>query len=72
METITVKAEGTTLDLLLWRRYGVRGQGLLEETYALNPGLAARGPELPLGTVVTLPALPVAAATAAPVVTLFG
>lgn len=72
-ETITIRGEGISLDLLLWRRYGVRGQGLVEEALVLNPGLAALGPVLPLGTVVTIPDLPPAAsAPAVKVVSLFG
>lgn len=59
-ETITVRGEGITVDLLLWRKYGVRGRGVVEATFALNPGLAALGPILPLGTLVTLADLPAA------------
>lgn len=62
-ETITVRGEGISLDLLLWRRYGVRGQSLVEEALDLSPGLAALGPLLPLGTMVTVPDLPPAPAT---------
>lgn len=71
-ETITVRGEGITLDLLLYRRYGVRGRALLPATLAANPGLAARGAVIPLGTKVQLPEL--STQTAAPVrlVTLFG
>lgn len=57
-ETVTVKGEGITVDLLLWRRYGVRGRGLVEATLDRNPGIAELGLFLPLGTVVTLPDLP--------------
>lgn len=72
-ETVTVRGEGISLDLLLWRRYGVRGQGLVEEALVLNPGLAALGPILPLRTIVTIPDLPPAAsAPAVKVVSLFG
>lgn len=71
-ETITVKGEGLTLDKLLWRRYGVRGQSLVEEALEINPGLAALGPVLPFGTVVMLPELPPETAPAVAVVSLFG
>ena len=54
-DTITVRGEGLTVDLLLWRRDGVRGRALVERTYETNPGLADLGPVLPLGTVVVLP-----------------
>lgn len=72
-ERITIRGDGISLDLLLWRRHGVRGRALVEEAYALNPGLAALGPILPIGTQVVLPEL---AAGASPqprrIVTLFG
>ena len=72
-ETVTIRGEGITLDLLLWRRYGVRGQGLVEEALELNPGLAGLGAVLPLGTAVTLPDLPPAPVRAPrQVVSLFG
>ncbi|MCX2698348.1 MULTISPECIES: tail protein X [Ochrobactrum] len=58
MQTITVKGEGITLDLLLWRAYGVRGRSLLEEALAINTDLAALGAIIPLGTDVLLPDLP--------------
>lgn len=72
-ETITIRGENIPLDLLLWRRYGVRGRSLVERTLDLNPGLAALGPILPLGTVVIIPDLPpVATSPAVKVVSLFG
>ncbi len=72
-ETIVVRGEAVTLDLLLWRRHGVRGQALVEEALDLNPGLAALGPVLPLGTPVILPDLPTLPATPpVRVVSLFG
>ncbi|KAB0571282.1 tail protein X [Brucella pituitosa] len=58
MQSITVKGEGITLDLLLWRAYGVRGRILVEEALALNTDLAALGAIIPLGTLVQLPDLP--------------
>lgn len=70
---LTVQRENVTLDLLLWREYGVRGQDLLEEALALNTGLAALGAILPIGTAVTLSDLPPAPrATSRKVVSLFG
>lgn len=56
-ETVTVKGENILLDLLLWRRHGVRGQGLVVRALELNPGLAGLGPVLPIGTEVILPDL---------------
>lgn len=54
-ETYTVKQQHLSLDLILWRRFGRPGQRLVEQAYVLNPGLAALGPILPVGTVVLLP-----------------
>lgn len=31
--------------------------GFVEQIYVLNPGLAALGPEIPVGTTITMPAL---------------
>lgn len=71
METITIRGEGITLDLLLWRKYGVRGRELVETTLALNPGFAALGAFLPLLTQVTVPPLPAQSRTPVALVTLF-
>lgn len=73
MKTITVKGEGITLDLLLWRAYGVRGRGLLEEAFSLNTNLARLGVVIPMGTVVRLPDLPaIESGQSRDVVSLFG
>ncbi|MBA1373212.1 phage tail protein [Sphingomonas ursincola] len=45
---------GETLDAICWRVLG-RTQGVTELAYALNPGLAAAGPQLAEGTQVLLP-----------------
>lgn len=50
-----------TLDELCWRSVG-RTAGITEAALELNPGLAASGPQLAEGTIVTLPD----AVTAAP------
>lgn len=71
-ETVTVKADGVALDLLLWRRYGVPGQALIEETLALNPGLAGAGIFIPPGTTVVLPDLPTQPTVTSSPVDLFG
>ena len=57
---MTVQGAGITLDLLLWRAYGRRGQtpAMLAAALTLNPGLADLGPVLPLLTPVILPDLP--------------
>lgn len=70
----TVVAQGVTIDLLRWRKYGAR---LAEVTTARvlampeNRGLAFVGTVLPLGTKVTLPALEDRARPAAKVVTVW-
>lgn len=54
-ETITVTQEGTTLSLLLWRRFGRPMPGLHERVLDMNVGLADLGAEIPVGTVVQVP-----------------
>jgi phage tail protein X len=74
--TIKVAGNGITVELLLWRHGKRRGQTSerLAETLELNPGLAALGPILPLGTKVVIPDLPAPSKTTrttAPAVSLF-
>ncbi|SDR01662.1 tail protein X [Pseudovibrio sp. Tun.PSC04-5.I4] len=70
---ITVTGEGITLDLLLVRAHGWRGQELIHEALQLNPGIAGEGPYLKQGRTVILPALPVQTSkTPAPTIDLFG
>lgn len=71
-QTITVRREGVALDALLWRVHGIKGRGLLEQTYAANPGLASAGMFLPIGTSVFIPDLPADKIAAVKIVTLFG
>ena len=52
---IKVAGEGISVDLLIWRKYKRPMPGLLEQVLDINPGLAALGPILPIGTVVKLP-----------------
>jgi phage tail protein X len=66
METIIVQRTRTTVDLLLWRRFGIAGARLVEATLQLNPGLAGLGPVLPIGTKVVLPDAPSAAQAGSP------
>lgn len=54
-ETITVRGDGITLSLLVWRRFRQPMPGLVEQVYDLNPGLADLGPILPYETSVTMP-----------------
>jgi phage tail protein X len=58
-ETYRVATEGLSVDLLIWRRYRRQMPGLVERTLVLNPGLAAKGPVLPVGTVVRIPVVAV-------------
>lgn len=70
---VTVRGEGISVDLLLWRLHGIEGRALVEQTLALNTGLSALGPILPLGTELLIPDLPVKpAAPAVKIVSLFG
>ncbi|WP_298981597.1 tail protein X [uncultured Roseibium sp.] len=69
-QTVTVVGDNLTLDLILYRTYGVRGQELIEETMTLNPDLTDAF--LPVGAVVTLPDLPAETVETQDVVTLFG
>lgn len=55
MAAVQVAQDGMTLDLLVWRAFGRQDQGLVEQTLALNPGIAAVGSILPIGTRVVLP-----------------
>lgn len=69
-ETIKVAGDNLTLDLILWRKYGVRGQALVEETMELNPDLV--DVFLPIGATVVLPDLPAETTATREVMTLFG
>ena len=72
---ITVNRANLRVSLLLWRAYGQAGvtDAMLSNTYALNPGLAALGAVLPLGTRLTLPDLEAPKAVSTRVgVSLFG
>jgi len=57
LETVTIKGDGITLDLLVWRRYRRRIPGFVERILGMeaNHGIAALGPILPVGTIVTMP-----------------
>lgn len=74
--TVKVIRSGTTAELLLWKHGGPRGATSvrLTEMLEMNRGLAALGPVLPLGTLVTIPDLPPRSEIArqtAPIVSLF-
>lgn len=49
--------QGDTLDLICHRHLGATAR-VTEQVLELNPRLAELGPELPIGTIVTLPEAP--------------
>lgn len=53
--------QGETVDLVCSRFYG-RTRDVTEQVLAANPGLAAIGPLLPIGTVLVLPTIAAQAA----------
>lgn len=53
-----IAQQDDTVDSLCWRHHG--SSAAVEVTLDTNPGLAALGPVLPLGTAVTLPDQPTA------------
>lgn len=57
-----VTAQGEMLDAICKRHYGCE-RGATEAVLAANPGLAARGPVLPMGLEIVLPDLPPAETT---------
>ncbi len=73
MIDVRVTRPRTMLDLLLWRQFGLAGAALLEQVLEANPGLAAAGAELPIGTLVRLPEhAPALVSQPVPVLDLFG
>ena len=54
MTSYTTKA-GDTVDYICWKYYGATNTGQVEAVLAANPGVAALGPELPAGLILTLP-----------------
>ncbi|MBB4835475.1 tail protein X [Acinetobacter schindleri] len=48
--------QNDTVDAICWREYG-RSSGVVEKVLEANPGIAAFGPFLPMGTEVILPDL---------------
>ncbi len=51
--------QGDTVDSLCWRHLG--STNAVEQVLEANPGLAAKGPIIPIGTPVVLPDAPPAA-----------
>ncbi|PNU06478.1 tail protein X [Novosphingobium guangzhouense] len=60
MPNTATARQGDTIAAICWRELG-RTRGVTEQVFALNPGIAALGPRLPAGTVITLPDLTEAA-----------
>lgn len=58
-QTVTITGEEITLSLISWRRHKRRRPGYVESVLALNPGLAAKGVHIPVGTTFILPDDPV-------------
>lgn len=52
---VTVETEGLSLSVIVWRAARGPHPGLIERVLELNPGLAAKGPILPVGTVIRIP-----------------
>lgn len=57
MATKVIALQGDTAELICYRHYGYTA-GITEQVMNNNPGLAALGPVLPMGTAVVLPELP--------------
>lgn len=66
-----VKNEGFTLSRVIWRRFKRPMLGMHERILDLNQGLAAKGPELPVGTKVIIPIDPPSAVRVVEVVQLW-
>lgn len=49
--------DGEILDEIVWRHYGNQVAGALETVLEANPGLADKGPVLPIATLVQLPVI---------------
>lgn len=54
-ERVEVAGDEITLDLIVWRRFKRRKDGIVDRILAANPELAIAGPYLPVGTVVYIP-----------------
>lgn len=62
--SVWITSDGETADLVVHRAFGATA-GLTEALLEANPGLADRGPVLPAGLALTLPA-PIPAPTSRP------
>lgn len=52
---IYTTAAGDTVDAIAYAYYGTLDGRIYEQVYEANPGLADRGPVLPIGVKITLP-----------------
>ena len=57
MSNIYTTRTGEMVDSAVHAWYG-RTRGVVERVFAANPGLAALGPILPMGTRITMPEIP--------------
>lgn len=55
IEKIKVTGAGLTVSRLIWNRCQRPVEGMPGRIYDLNPGLAARGTHIPVGTTVLVP-----------------
>ena len=55
-DAIYTTRQGETVDLACWRHYG-RTAEVTEIVMDVNPGLAAKGEFLPIGTAIVMPAI---------------
>jgi phage tail protein X len=53
--SVTVRDDGFSLADVVVRQHGRYIPGMVEATFAANPGVAAHGIRLPVGTVVRVP-----------------
>ncbi|PZU93134.1 MAG: phage tail protein [Chelatococcus sp.] len=58
MASVRIVRDAMTLDLVIWQAFGRQDEQLVEQTLALNPGLAAAGTVLPVGLEIMLPEPP--------------
>lgn len=59
MTTTYTTSDGDTVDAVAWRYYGTTAGKVVEALLDANPGLADRGPILPAGVPITMPAISV-------------
>ena len=71
MTTTATAFAGERLDQMCARVLGTTTGGVVEAALALNPGMAANGPFIAEGTVVTLPDAPTATPSTVPTIELW-